>query len=80
MAQSNSSAQAWDRLNDAVYAVEALGQIISQTNPPSREWWEHIASVFCHLATSLGQARNAYEDVLAEKVSESSRLVEASHG
>ncbi len=81
MAQSDSSSRAWERLNDAVYAVEALGQIISQTNAPSYEWWEHVSSVFCHLASSLGEARNGYEDVLAANCQSSPvSLVEVPRG
>ena len=65
MAQSNSIAHAWNRLNEAVYAVEALGQIISRTSPDGPSYWDSVSSVFCHLAVSLADARNAYEDELA---------------
>lgn len=80
MAHADSSSQAWERLNDAVYAVQALGQIISTTPGQSYRWYEEVASVFSYLADSLGRDRDAYEEAQAEKVSAGVCGPEAANG
>lgn len=68
MAHADSSSQAWERLNDAVFALDSFVQIISTTNAPSFGWLEHVALVFCHLGSGVSAARNAVEDLQAEKI------------
>lgn len=69
MALADSSSQAWERLNDAVWALDSFVQIVSTTSPPSYKWLEHVSLVFCHLAAGVGSARDALEDARVEKIS-----------
>lgn len=80
MAHADSISQAWERLNDAVYAIQALGQIISTTSHYSAWNGEDASSVFCYLADSLGRDRDAYEQAQAEKVSSTVSALEAANG
>lgn len=65
MAQSNSSYTPWDRLYDAIYAVEALTQIFSTFEGKSLRDVDCFVSVFGYIGSSLTEARDAYLDDLA---------------
>lgn len=65
MAQSNSSYTTWDRLYDAIYAVEALTQIFSTFEAKDSRDVDCFVSVFSYVGTSLTEARDAYLDELA---------------
>ncbi|GAQ30854.1 hypothetical protein K6V18_04155 [Ralstonia insidiosa] len=80
MAHADSSSQAWERLNDAIYALQAFGQIISTTSSQGYEWMEHVSCVFCHLADNVRLARDGFEDAQAEKVSAAAPALEVANG
>jgi hypothetical protein len=69
MASADSSRQALERLNDAVWALDSFVQIVSTTSPPSYTWLEHVSLVFCHLAKGVTLAHDAVQDAEAEKIS-----------
>lgn len=80
MAQTDSIAEAWQRLNDGVYAIQALGQIISTTELGSGYHGEELASVFCYMAACLGRDRDAFEESQGEKIADAPRIREVVNG
>ena len=80
MAHADSSSQAWENLNHAIWALDSFVQIISTTNAPSYQWLEHASLVFCHLAKGVSQARDTLEDEKTEKISAAQNQQEAANG
>lgn len=76
MAEANSIAAAFERLNGEVYAVAALIQIVSTTSVWERDPGASVASLLCHMRDPLMESLEALERALGEKIS----APEVAHG
>ncbi|WP_426398592.1 hypothetical protein ACN9M1_07545 [Ralstonia sp. R-29] len=80
MAQTDSIAAAWERLNNGIYAIQALGQIFLTTSHYSGYDAEEMSSVFCYMADCLARDRDAFEEAQGEKISDAPRVLEVARG